>query len=224
MQERVKTSFIPKQSLKVDRGPRRSGGSPVGIVNIVAIFLLALALLGSAGVFLYEQFLKTNIASKRESLERARSAFEPATIKELSRLNTRLTIGQELLNSHVTYSRLFDEIEILTLQNVRFAEFSLTETEAGVMGLSMKGSAVNFNALALQADSFGSSRIIQNPIFSDFNIDQFGAVTFSFVGTINNSEIIYTPRTGGSQVPATPAEQPTPQQEVSEEVNNQPSL
>lgn len=222
MQERVKTSFIPKQSLKVNRVPRKAGGSPVGIVNIVAIFIFVLAIVGSAGVFLYEQFLKTNIASKRESLERARSAFEPATIKELSRLNTRLVIGQELLNAHASYSRLFDEIELLTLQNVRFSEFSLMETEPGVMGISMKGAAANFNALALQADTFGKSRVIQNPIFSDFNVDQFGAVIFTFEGTINTSEIAYTPRTGTSEAPA--VNEPPPAAPPSGESVNQPSL
>lgn len=223
MQERVKTSFIPKQSLKVDRGARRPSGSPVGIVNIVAIFILILSLLGATGVFLYEQFLKTTITSKRESLERARSAFEPATIKELSRLNTRLTIGQQLLNAHVSYSRLFDEIELLTLQSVRFAEFSLAETEPGVMGVSMKGAAASFNALALQADAFGRSRVIQNPIFSDFNVDQFGAVTFSFEGVVNNSEILYTPRSG-SGTQETVNQPPAPTGAPAQDVDNQLSL
>lgn len=211
MQERVKTSFIPKQSLKVDRAPRRSGGGSMGIVNIVAVFILVLSLIGSAGVFLYEQFLKTSISSKRESLERARAAFEPATIKELARLNTRLSVGQQLLNAHMSYSRVFDEIELLTLQNVRFSEFNLSEVEPGVMGVAMKGSATSFNTLALQADAFGRSRVIQNPIFSDFNVDQFGAVIFSFVGTLNQSELAYTPR--GSAPQAAPTA-PAPAQEA----------
>jgi len=222
MQERVKTSFIPKASLKVERSrPQRSGGGTIGIFNIIAVFLLVLAVIGAVGVFGYEQYLKGSISGKRTSLERARAAFEPATIKELSRLNARLSVGEELLNQHRSYSRVFDEIEVLTLDSVRFSDFTLDETSPGLMTVSMSGAAASFNSLALQADSFGKSRIIQEPVFSDFNVDQFGSVVFSFVGTLNVSELGYTPSLSSSpQTPPPPVTEEPEEEEGTTEASS----
>jgi len=190
MQERVKTSFIPKASLKVEQ--RRSvSHSPIGIVNVVAGIVLIAAIIAAIGIFLFEQFTIQNIERKRESLDRARAAFEPATIRELSRLNARLDSGMLLLGRHRSLSLLFDEIENTTLNSVRFKDFSLAESGPGRTTISMAGQAQSFNALALQSNVFGKSPFFSEPIFSDFNIDATGNVVFSFSAVVNNAEIAY---------------------------------
>ena len=109
MEERVKTSFIPKASLEVER-KQSPKGNPVALANVVAGIVLILAILGSAGMFLFKQLTIQTIAKKQESLERSRAAFEPATIKELSRLDSRIKTGTILLSEHIALSKLFDEL------------------------------------------------------------------------------------------------------------------
>jgi len=200
MQERVKTSFIPKASLKSERA-RTPSKSPMGLLNLISVILLILAIVGGVGAFLFQQFVTQSIVSKKASLEKARAAFEPATIKELSRLNARLLIGQNLLDGHVSFSNLFNEIEVLTLENVRFREFTLEETSPGNMKVSMDGTASSFNALAGQADAFGKSRILQESVFADFNVDAFGAVVFTYTATVNLDELKYTPSSSSAPAP-----------------------
>lgn len=190
MQERVKTSFIPKASLKVERR-RTAPHSSVGIINVIASIILIASIIAAVGLFLFEQFTVRSIESKRESLDRARAAFEPSTIKELSRLDARLNASGLLLDSHVAMSRLFDEIESQTLASVRFKDFSLSESGPGRLVVTMAGTAQSFNALALQADVFGGSPLFSEPLFSDFNIDTTGNVVFSFSAAVNRSEIAY---------------------------------
>ena len=201
MQERVKTSFIPKASFKQERIKRPSGGS-LSLVNLIATLILIIAVVATLGIFLFEQFTAQNIERKRESLERARAAFEPATIKELSRLDTRLKTGQQLLGAHMAPSYLFDEIESLTLDAVRFKDFSYSETAPGRFVVTMGGEARSFNALALQSDAIGASDFFTEPIFQNLNLNANGNVVFSFIGTVDLGSVRYRTRTNtASSVP-----------------------
>lgn len=201
MQDRVKTSFIPKASLKTEqRRPRQQ--SPIGIINVFTSIILLVAIIAAVGMFLFEQFTLQNIERKRTSLERARAAFEPSTIKELARLDARLTSAEILLNGHIAPSLLFDEIEAKTLSSVRFKDFALGESGPGRLMVTMAGEAQSFNALALQSDIFGKSPFFTEPIFSNFNIDSSGNVVFGFSAVVSLSEIAYRGTSGGAQAPA----------------------
>jgi hypothetical protein len=215
MPERVTTSFIPKASLEVER-TREAKTRPVALVNIVAIILLALAVVASIGVFLFEQYTIQSIASKQQSLERSRAAFEPATIKELSRLDSRIDSGMTLLGTHPALSLLFNDLEARTLASVRFSDFKYEIAGPSRVVLTMKGQAASFNAVALQSDAFSKSDIITEPIFSNVNINSSGSIDFDFSGIIDSSRMKYTganatpPVTPTTATTTTPAPQTTP--------------
>lgn len=192
MEERVKTSFIPKASLEVER-KQSPKGNPVALANVIAGVILILAILGSAGMFLFKQFTIQSIAAKQASLERSRAAFEPATIKELSRLDTRIKSGEKLLSEHIALSKLFDELEALVLNSVRFTDFSYTASGAGKVVMSANGEAESFNAVALQSGGFSKSDIITDPIFSNVNIGGTGSIQFDFEAVIDTTRLTYSP-------------------------------
>jgi len=217
VQERVKTSFIPKASLKTEkrRSPARSS---IGIINVIASIILLAAIIAAAGMFLFEQFTVQNIERKRASLERARAAFEPATIKELAKLDARLASAETLLDAHIAPSLLFDEIETNTLSSVRFKDFALAESGPGRLMVTMSGEAQSFNALALQSDIFGKSPFFSEPLFSDFNIDSTGNVVFSFSAVVIPAEIAYRAPSSAPQAPNTAGETEPPSAEDTQEV------
>ena len=199
MQERVKTSFIPKASLQQKRSPRSGVTSSFSLINFIAVIILIASIVGAVGIFLFEQYTIQSIERKRESLERARAAFEPATIKELARLDTRLNTGFTLLNGHVKPSQLFDELERLTLTSVRFSNFSYGETTPGRVFITMSGEARSFNALALQSDAFGESDAFNEPLFEGLNLNELGTVVFNVTSIVDESVLSFTaPSSGGS--------------------------
>lgn len=200
MEERVKTSFIPKASLQVEQ-KRASAKNPMALANIIAAAVLIVAILGAAGIFFYERFTVASIDSKKQSLERSRSAFEPATIKELSRLNTRIETGKKLLKVHLSLSNLFDELERRTLASVKFNDFSYTVGDQTRVLLTASGEAASFNAVALQSDAFSKSALITEPIFSNVNISKNGTIQFNFSAVIDVSRLYYS----GSAVTAPPS-------------------
>ena len=208
MEERVKTSFIPKASLSAERLPT-SSGNPIALVNLITGIILVLSILAAGALFLFQGYTVQNIASKKGSLERSRSAFEPATIKELVRLDKRIQTGQTLLASHAALSKLFDELEQKVLTSVRFSDFSYDAESPGRVLMSAHGEAASYNAIALQSGDFSKSDIITDPIFSGVNIGASGTISFDFTAVIDQSRVRYTPPSAqGSQPPA--SDMPTP--------------
>lgn len=191
MDDRVTTSFIPKAALKVERTEVKRA-SPVALVNIIAGAILIVTILSAGGIFGFEKYLIQSVESKRQSLERSRAAFEPATIKELSRLDTRIAAGSTLLKNHTALSQLFDELEKLMLTNVRFSNFSYDIADPTRTLLSASGEAASFNAVALQSDAFSKSSIITDPVFSNVNISKTGSILFEFTAVIDTTRIGYT--------------------------------
>lgn len=178
------------------------GGSPVALISIVTGGLLILSVLASGGIFLFERYTIQSIESKKESLDRSRAAFEPATIRELSRLNTRIETGKLLLSEHVALSRLFDDLESKTLSTVRFRDFSYSTAAPGRVVVVMSGTASSFNSVALQSESFSKSSIITEPLFTNVNINETGSINFDFSAVIDLSRTKYT---GEASAPVEPA-------------------
>lgn len=188
-----------------DRTPRTSRKSPLVFVNIIAGGILVLAVVASGGMFLFKTYTEQSIISKRQSLDRQRAAFEPATIEELLRLDKRITASQGLLKAHTALTLLFDDLEARTGENVRFKNFSYESSGQGKFMIVMGGTAQSFNAVALQSDAFGKSTIMKDPIFSNLNLDQDGNVVFDFSAVVDVTRINYASLIAGASGATTPA-------------------
>lgn len=189
MEPKFRTSFIPKKTLATSSSIKKKSGGPLGVVMLLTLVVALGAVVLSVGVFLYQQILETNITRKTETLERARAAFEPALIEELVRIDSRTEAAALILNQHIAPSILFKALEDITLKSVQFKDFSLTRVSDDKMTLSMKGVANDFRGVALQADVFGKSKLIRDPIFSNLNIDQGGNAVFDLSAFVDTSFI-----------------------------------
>lgn len=156
----------------------------LGLILFIASATLAV------GVFLYVQYINASAASKLDQLERAKAAFEPALIAELTRLDDRMRAADEVLAIHVAPSVLFRVLEQLTLQTVAFSTLDFTAQNSTDMTLSMQGTAQSVNSIALEADLLSKSGIISNPIFSNINRTIEG-VKFDFTSGINVEGLRY---------------------------------
>lgn len=165
----------------------RSGGFDLFILIGIVIFVASATL--AAGVFLYSQYLSTSANSKLEQLERAKQAFEPSLIQDLTRLDSRMRAANTILEGHVAPTTLFHLLEQLTLQTVAFSSFDFSSS-ADDLTLVMKGLAQSVNSIALQADLLAKSGVISNPIFSNIN-RQVNGVNFDFTADVNAAALNY---------------------------------
>jgi hypothetical protein len=170
----------------------------LGLILFIASATLAV------GVFLYVQYINASAASKLDQLERAKAAFEPALIAELTRLDDRMRAADEVLSIHVAPSALFRVLEQLTLQTVAFSGLDFAAQTSSDMTLTMQGIAQSVNSIALEADLLSKSGVISNPIFSNINRTQAG-VRFDFTSGINAEGLRYR-SVQSAQAPAQPAQ------------------
>lgn len=208
METGIKSSFIPQSPVVSPTNKRRRGGNFDFFVLLALVLFVASATL-AVGVFLYVQFLQSSNTSKLDQLNRARQAFEPALIQELTRLDDRMRAADKVLAGHVAPSALFDLLEQLTLQTVAFSSFDFT-TSDNVITLTMLGLAQSVNSIALQADLLSRSGVIVNPIFSDIN-RQIGGVRFNFTADVRREALNYRMLVGAPN-PETQPQTPPPQE------------
>jgi hypothetical protein len=189
MESKISTSFIPKKVLNT--APKRDKGSNIGIVFLITLIIFISVIALAVSAFLYQQFLVQDINRKKSSLERARAAFDPNLIQELSRLDDRIQASNSILDNHQIVSSLFDLLENITLKSISFDNFSYKTDEAGRVSIVMDGRASNFSSVALQSDVFSDSKFIEEPIFSNLNLDNKGNVIFNFAAFINPQLVLY---------------------------------
>ncbi len=171
-----------------------SGNSkkPLGLLMFVATIIFFISVLIAGGTFGWSKYLSSQKVKMKQDLDRNIKAFEPQTLQEYVRLNTRLNASQQLLSKHVAVSYIFDFLSENTLQSVSFNDFKYSVTADGSAGLSLNGIAKSYNAVAFQSEVFGRERSLENPIFSNLDLDNQGNVIFNFATKLNPGFINYT--------------------------------
>ena len=189
MDSGINSNFIPHDTA-LDSGAVSHSGSFVGLFSLVAIVLFVASMVLGAGAFLYQGFLETSNKSKVEQLERAKAAFDPSLILELTRLDERMRDADLILGNHLSLSAFFHMLEEMTLTTVSFRSLNFESSDSQNMTIKMDGVAQSVNSVALQADVFSKSGIITSPIFSNIDRESDG-VHFNLNAVLNPSDILY---------------------------------
>lgn len=213
MESGIKSSFIPSDAAKpkAPRSVARTGFADLLILLAVVGLVASVAL--AAGVFLYLQYLQTTSASKLEQLNRAKEAFEPSLIQELTRLDDRMQAAEIVLKNHIAPTLFFRLLEQLTLQTVSFANLDFQAIDPQNITIRMDGVAKSVNSIALQADYLSKSGNIVSPIFSNVNRGGDG-ILFNLSAIINPLALRYS-QAAGVAVPTSNQQSQTAPQVVS---------
>lgn len=216
----VRTSFIPKKPVVQATATVHSSGAGVFFFVSLVIFLGSIAL--GAGAFAYEQYLKSSIKSKNESLVKARAAFEPATIQDLMRLDKRLSEAKRILDTHTAPSAVFALLSLNTLSTVAFDKFDLTTGPDNMGVIQLHGLTSTFSDVALQSDAFGKERSFKDVLFAGFTVADKGGVEFTVSASVDSAVVNYRNnllKVGGSTdvpvaVPTTQTASSTPKSQT----------
>ena len=199
MPPQVPTSFIPKKPLDTGNAYHEPGG--LGFLFFIALFIFVASLVAAGGVFAYEGFLKSSIASKDASLTKAEGAFDLKSVQDLIELDSRINNANRLLASHVAPSGIFNFLGQQTLPNVQFTDFKYALQTDGTATIVMNGVADTFSNVALQSDQFSASKLLKDVIFSNIKVSNTGTVTFSVAATVDPTLINYGKNLGNMPAP-----------------------
>lgn len=190
-----RTSFIPKQNT----GSATGGGRRRRRLNLfsffaVVVFLGTLTL--SVGVFFYKQYSENQLGVNKQQLANSRSSFQQGDIESIRELDRRLRTAEELLDSHVAVSKIFDALEERTLSAVQLDGLRYERFESGNIQILTTGSAPRFNTVALQEFQFGDEALFDAVTFSDINVVSGGdgeddRIVFSVSALLNGNLVLY---------------------------------
>lgn len=198
MDPRFQTSFIPKKPIVAQPGRT---ASPINLFSLLAtvVFIVALAL--SGGVFFYKQLTQKQIDANKVSLEKAKGAFEPETINQIVRLDTRLETGRKLLAGHIAVTPFFDYLSSITLKSVRFKTFEFTYLAKDKIQVEMMGQARDYASVALQSDLLNSQKDLKNTLIGDMSLESAGTIAFK-VETLVDPRLLSYASSIGVKAPA----------------------
>lgn len=198
MDKEFQTSFIPKKPLTEDKVISER---PVSIVTLLATVVFFATLVAGVGAYGYKVILTKQVKGMSESLDLAKNAFEPTLLADLQVLEKRINASQEILTNHIAVSPIFRSLQDLTLKSIRFTKFNYNLAKDGSIEVKMSGLSPNYNyiTLALQSDVLAKNKYINNPVFSNLNLDEKGNVTFDLAFSVDSSFVRY-----GSPVASAP--------------------
>ncbi len=194
METKFQTSFIPKAPVTDSSAGRRSGGG--GLLFLIAFIIFMASICAAAGVFFYSQILDQKIKSGNDELNQNQNIFNPSVVQEYSRLNDRINASYEILKKHISVSNLFNIISAVTLKNVRFSNFTYSNSGSDKISLNMNGQTQSYEMVALQARALTDPTMkyrnaFKSPILGDLNVDSLGTVSFNLSSAIDPTVISY---------------------------------
>jgi len=169
-----------------------AGSSAAGTFMLLLVFMVfAASVIAAASAFFYLRYLNSSIVSKAEDLRKTEEAFDPESIREIMRLDSRFRNANTLLQNHTTVLGIFNVLEQETLVNVQFTQFGYTPQADGSAQITMSGIAHSFATLALQSDQFGKSKALKNVVFSGISVGEDNRIRFSVQATVEPSVLSY---------------------------------
>ncbi len=209
MDTQVQPSFIPKKPLTGSN--MHASGAAFGMFFVlVSILFFIASLCAAGGAFVFKNILQSSIVTKSDTLQKAEAAFDPSTIQDLVRLDSRINNTEALLQKHSTVISVFNFLAQQTLQNVQFTSFSYDLQNTGAASISLNGVADGFATVALQSDQLGASKLLKNVVFSGIVVNGAGQVTFSVRADVDPSLLSYAKNLATSPGGASPSPSPSP--------------
>ncbi len=171
----TQTTFIPKKPITQEYREETS----FGLISIIAIGLFVLSLMLAGGVYFYNGYVAKNVETQKKSIDVSKGRFEPETLQEFKDIDKRLSAAKIVLNQHITTTPIFEILSTLTLKNIQYTKFGYKFDETGrSVTVTLSGLTNNYETIALQSDNFSKNKLIQDPIFSNLNLDTNGKLAF----------------------------------------------
>lgn len=191
MESPINSSFIPTKISLGERPREEYGSDAFDVIVLLGVIALVVAGTMAAGVFLYKQFLSNDLTEKKEQLNKAKKAFQPDLVRDLTRLDERISIAEGILQSHIAPSAFFDVLGQITLKTIEYKNLDYEFNGPDSMHILMNGRAASVNGIAYQARVMSTHPAIKNPIFSIGNIGKDG-VEFTVELDINPDAVNFS--------------------------------
>lgn len=169
-----------------------SDKEPRSLFSMIAIFILIVSILVSAGLFVYKIYLTKQKGTLSTSLTTTRDSFEKGTIDELELFDKRTESAKQILNNHIVLSPMFALLGDITIPQIEYTNFEEKTDTTGFL-INIQGLARDYRSIALQADMFNSplGKSFKNVLFSNLVKDKNNNVIFDLKFNVSPELLSY---------------------------------
>ncbi len=192
MEPTFQTTFIPKKPLVETSNNQQNGG--VSILVLLATILLVVSVALAGGMYVYRSTVDAKVIDMQKQLEQSSVSFDADLAFTIEDTNRRLSVAQEILGNHVSFSPLLVTLGESTLKTIRYTKFNAEQTvgAGALVTIKISGVAKSYDAIALQSDMFAKNRFIRDPIFSNLVPTIDGNIGFDLSFTVDPSYMKYS--------------------------------
>ena len=144
MAENPNSSFIPK------RGPvkkrRRSATKQVYVFTIISYVAIFAAVIGSAGVYFYSEYVNSQLAAEVTELNKEMSSFNNVDMQRVKDFDVRLSQAGERLNNSASIIAILNALEGYTVDTITFLSLSLKRAEDTEFALNVDMKTDSFDS------------------------------------------------------------------------------
>lgn len=188
-QTKFTTSFIPKKPITSTVSGYKKGSNLLTII-MVAVFLATIG--AGVGIFLYKLAIQKQIDSQIASLQKSKEEFDPKFLKEATRLNTRLITVKNLFDNHQAPSAIFDLMESVTLETIKYNSFKYTKGKNDKeVTIDASGIGLGYESIVLQSDELGKTGSLKDVVFGSVQKTDSGLVSFSLKSKVDPAVVLY---------------------------------
>lgn len=165
-------SFIPEkksQRPRTEDFPQKRSALRWPLIFLISIILSVGLLYGLLSVI--SERLNSQIKDQKEALNNAEQRIKGEFAKNIRQVESKLSLLEKLIDSHILWTALFALLEDETLEKVQFESFnaSLKEKKIKLSGLTQ-----DFGYLASQVLQLRESKKIKNVAFSGLAMTELG--------------------------------------------------
>lgn len=153
--------LLPEKRQKIQIGPKKR--------SLPSISFLVIILVLYGGLVFYNQTLKTKVESLDADLVNFNNGRDRQKEDRINEVNAKLSQAQNLLDSHIFWSKGLKKIQQLTLPSVQFEHIAASLPE---LKFEFRAAAPNLTSIAKQGANFLADDSIQ-----DMSINQIKVLT-----------------------------------------------
>ncbi len=161
---------------ELTRAGKLPTGLPWRLLLLAFIIFGAVVFIYLGMIFGYEPYIDSQFKKVEQEISELNASIEKEQQKNLIEFYSQLVNIQELFNSHILTSNIFDFLEKNTYPSVYFTsiDFSISKKEGKINGLTS-----SYNILAQQLELFRLSPEVEKVILNDSRLLKGGTVNFA---------------------------------------------
>lgn len=171
--------LLPEKTQKIELGPRKN------LWPILSSLIITLVLYG--GLFFYNQTLKTKIGNLDADLINFNKERNKEEEDRINEVKAKLSQANDLLGSHLFWSKGFKKIQELTLPSVQFKYVTASLPE---LKFEFRATAPNLTAIAKQGANILADDSIQDISISQIKVLTTGQTEFGIKLIFNKDKFL----------------------------------